>query len=313
MKTTQEGPKKPKTSYGGQAVIEGVMMRGQRSVVLSVRTPDGDIKSLQKDVHPLGAGRGFWTLPVIRGAYALWDSLSLGIEMLMKSAEIAAPEEVKPSKSAVNFSVAVAAVAAVGIFIILPGLLGPWLLSLAGVSDRIWVSLTETLIRMLLLFGYVVLVSRMEDIKRVLQYHGAEHKVVWAWEKNWDLFDPQDLSGTISLLSEKAKNESRLHPRCGTSFLFIAVLCTWLVFLFIVPQGILLKVLLRLVLLPVVGGLSYEALKLSAGREGLGWRALRAPGLLLQKLTTKEPDEEQIQVAAHSLGRLLLKERGEPL
>lgn len=301
------------TSYGGQAVIEGVMMRGRDGIVLSVRTPTGDIVSLEKDVPAPYRKKGLASLPVVRGALALWDSLSLGIEMLMKSAEIAAPQEVKPTKAAVNLSVALAVVVAVGLFIILPGIIAPWILGFFGVSGRIWISLLETALRMLILFGYVLLISRMDEIQRVLQYHGAEHKVVWAWEKNWEHIDFKDLKRTIDFLSEKARPESTLHPRCGTSFLFIAVICTWVVFLFITPGGLLLRVVARLALLPLVAGISYEVLKASAGRTGRIWKLVSLPGLLLQKLTTREPDPDQIQVAATSLGRLVLKERGDLL
>jgi len=338
--SVRRSTEKPGTSYGGQAVIEGVMMRGIAGVVLSVRGPHGDIVSLTKDAPYLSRKRKLFGLPVLRGALSLWDSLSLGIEMLMRSAEIAAPDEVRPTKTATTLSVVFALIVAVALFMVLPGLLAPWILALFGVTGRLWVSLTESSLRLLILFGYVFLVSRMEEIQRVLEYHGAEHKVVWAWEKNRKEAEnlireegssglPGSLSegsvsgspggvqaartgeGLIQFLAEKATRESRLHPRCGTSFLFIVVLCTWLVFLFVSPSSTVMKVLIRLALLPLVAGISYEVLKASAGREGLGWRLVRYPGLFLQKLTTREPDMSQLEVAATSLGLLVLKERGE--
>jgi len=353
------------TAYGGQAVIEGVMMRGARHVALSVRAPDGNIVSFVKRVRRITERRRLLRLPVIRGAFALWDSLSLGIEMLVRSAEIASPEEVRPTRGTTVLSVVVAGLFAIGLFILVPTLVTPWLLDFVGLSGQLYVSFFEALLRMLILFGYVLAVSKMEEIQRVLAYHGAEHKVVWAWEKNYiegkkiletidgnefnpknDLAEeilgnPKDLKNDCrtqheldeskgarlkdsdykkvtdnvrkmaKFLSQKASEESKLHPRCGTSFLFVAVLCTWVVFLFISPEAIMTKISLRLLVLPLVAGLAYELLKASAGRKGIVWKLIRAPGIQLQMLTTREPDAGQLEVAATSLAFLLIEERGE--
>lgn len=303
-------------SYGGQAVLEGVVMRGPRYVSLSVRKPDGEISSMTKEA-PAPSSRGaFMRVPVIRGAFAFWDSLSLGVEMLARSAEIAAPEEAKMDKKAVNLGVALGGILAVVLFIMLPAFIAPYVVGAIGVHGRVISSAIETVLRLGILVGYIALVFRMPEIQRVLMYHGAEHKTIWAWEKNYSELAQKaeqggwDIDDVAGFLAAKATSESRLHPRCGTSFLFIAVLCTWVVFLFIQMPNVAVRIALRLALLPVAAGLSYEVLKASANRTGFIWRALRAPGMGLQKLTTREPDQDQLQVAALSLAHLLEAERG---
>jgi uncharacterized protein YqhQ len=303
-------------SYGGQAVMEGVVMRGPRYVSLSVRKPEGDIFSMTKRSLSPSQKSGFMRIPVIRGAFAFWDSLSLGVEMLVKSAEVGAPEEEKPPKAAVNFGVALGAALAVGLFIMLPAAIAPYLAGALHVEGRLLSSLVEMFMRLAILVTYIALVFRMPEIRRVIEYHGAEHKTIWAWEKNYrDILDKVrnekwDMSQVVEYLSGKAGSESRLHPRCGTSFLFIVVLCTWVVFLFVNPPTILARVGIRLLLLPFAAGLSYEVLKASADKDSLFWRAIRAPGMILQSLTTREPDQGQLEVAANSLVHLVDVERG---
>lgn len=303
-------------SYGGQAVIEGVVMRGPRYVSLSVRKPEGDIFSMTKrSLSPSQKSR-FMSLPVIRGAFAFWDSLSLGVEMLIQSAEVAAPEEEKPAKAAINFGVALGAALAVGLFILLPAAIAPYLMTTLRIHGRLLSSLVETSLRLVILVSYIALVFRMAEIQRVLQYHGAEHKVIWAWERNYrDILDKVrnehwDPPQVKELLASKAGKESRLHPRCGTSFLFIVVLCTWIVFLVVTSSNIWARVGIRLLLLPFAAGLSYEVLKASADKDSLFWRLIRAPGMGLQSFTTREPDPDQLEVAADSLVTLVEVERG---
>jgi len=303
-------------SYGGQAVLEGVVMRGPTYVSLSVRKPDGDIASLTKRSPSPSQRSAFTRLPVVRGALAFMDSFTLGIEMLVKSAEIAAPSEEKPSSMAVNLGVALGVVIAIGLFILLPAAVTPYLLAWAGIEGRFISSLLETLLRFTILVGYIALVFRMPEIRRVIEYHGAEHKVIWAWERNYREMldcirnDKWDMARSIEFLVDKGARESRLHPRCGTSFLFIVVICTWLVFLFVNAPSIPARVAIRLALLPLAAGLSYEVLKLSADKTGLFWRIIRAPGMALQSMTTREPDKAQLEVAATSLMHLVEVERG---
>lgn len=303
-------------SYGGQAVIEGVVMRGPRYVSLSVRKPDGDMFSMTKLSPSPSQRSGFTRLPIVRGALAFVDSFSLGIEMLIKSAEVAAPEEEKPSNAAVNIGVGLGVALAIGLFILLPAFVTPYLLGALSIEGRFLSSLVETLMRLTVLVAYIGLVFRMPEIRRVMEYHGAEHKTIYAWERNHREVldhvrnDGWDMPRVVEFLVEKAKGQSRLHPRCGTSFLFIVVLCTWVVFLFVTPPSILARIGLRLALLPLAAGLSYEVLKASADRDGLFWRMLRAPGMGLQSMTTSEPDHAQLQVAADSLIHLVEVERG---
>lgn len=303
-------------SYGGQAVLEGVVMRGPRYVSLSVRRPDGDVASMTKKALSPSQKSAFMRLPIVRGAFAFWDSLSLGVEMLIKSAEIAEPQEAAPAKAAVTAGVAVGAALAIGLFIVLPAVLTAWVMPLLHWGGRLVTSLVETVLRMTILVSYIALVFRMQEIQRVLQYHGAEHKTIWAWEKNYrDIIEKVrmerwDASQVTRFLSERAVKESRLHPRCGTSFLFIVVLCTWIVFLFVTPPNLLARIALRLALLPVAAGLSYEALKASADRDNAFWRVIRAPGMALQSMTTKEPDVSELEIAADSLVHLLEVEGG---
>lgn len=302
-------------SYGGQAVIEGVVMRGPEFVSMSVREPGGGIVSFVKRVYSPSQRHALMRLPIVRGAFAFWDSLSIGIQMLMKSADISFPEE-KPSGTAANLSVALAAVIAVSAFIVLPAAAAPLLLRALNITGRLASSLVETLIRVAVLVGYVASISRMKEIQRVLQYHGAEHKVIWAWEKHHREINEKiylekwGVSQISEFLASKAQRESPLHPRCGTSFLFIAVLVTWLVFLFVSPESTLERVAVRLLLMPVAAGMSYEVLKASAAHGSAFWRVIKAPGMGLQSLTTKEPDAGQLEVAADSLARLVEAERG---
>ncbi len=303
-------------SYGGQAVIEGVVMRGPRFASMSVRDPSGEIVSFVKRTDSLSQNSSIWRLPVLRGALSFWESLVLGVEMLMKSADICFPEEEKAPKSVLDLSVLFAAVLAVALFIVFPAVVAPYLTGLLKVTGTFWATLVEASIRVLVLVAYIASISRMREIQRVLEYHGAEHKVIWAWEKNYreindriylEKWGVPEISDFLAL---KARGESKLHPRCGTSFLFIVALISWVLFLFITPEGVLNKVLARLLLLPVTAGLSYEFLKASAVREGVFWRLLRAPGMRLQAMTTREPDPSQIEVAADSLARLVEAERG---
>lgn len=305
-----------KPSYGGQAVIEGVMMRGPKYVSLAVRDPSGNICVKTEEVQSLSQRNWFTRLPVVRGALSLWESLTLGISKLLESAEIASPEEEKPTEGALTLSVLVAVVMALGLFIVLPSYGAQWIVDLGSISGVHWVSFIESCLRLVILVLYVFAISKMEDIQRVFEYHGAEHKVIWAFENN-QLPLGQNGNGAdhgfgdaVKLLAQKAQSESRLHPRCGTSFLFIAVLVTWVVFLFVTPESLVIRIISRIILLPVVAGLAYEVLKLSAVRSGFIWDMLKAPGMGMQKLTTKEPDLQQLEVAAVSLLSLIAEESG---
>lgn len=305
-------------SYGGQAVIEGVMMKGRRSVILAVRTPSGDIVVEADSVKMLRVHERFLAVPVLRGAVSLVDSLTVGIKAIFRSAELAFPKESeKPGgresaspKAWMLPSVVLAVALAIALFIVVPVVTTSFLLRWSGLSGRILTNFIETTIRLLILGAYIALISKAREIQRVLQYHGAEHKVIWAWETfSGDVRDllkhPEEAS---KLLRDKARSMSRVHPRCGTSFLFLAVIAGALVFSLVSPEGLLFRVVARMLLLPIVAGLAYEILKASPGKKGPVFAALRAPGLALQKMTTREPDDDEIEVAALALAHLLHRE-----
>lgn len=303
------------TSIGGQAVMEGVMMRGPYNTAVAVRKPDGDIECKVEE-NGTKTRNAFLRMPIIRGCVNFVDSLVIGMRALMWSAEfvdIEGDEEEIESKFdkwlddkfgdkikdiVIYVSIAISLVFSIGLFMILPTFLtkgveklGEIIPHMSAVTDsHLFTSLFEGIIRMMIFIGYLALVSNMSDIKRVFEYHGAEHKTIACYEAGEEL--------TV----ENIKKHKRFHPRCGTSFLLFVMIVSILLFA-LLPRVdmVILRVLMRLALLPVVAGLSYEIIKL-AGRSKnkcVGW--LSKPGLWLQKLTTREPDETQIEVAIASM------------
>jgi uncharacterized protein YqhQ len=282
-------------SYGGQAVIEGVMMRGRQSMAIAVRRPDSSIIVENKPVGTLTARYPVLGLPIIRGVVAFIETLIIGFSALMFSADQAAgmdeEEQLKPWELALTLLVAFALF--VGLFIVLPNVVAIQIQKL--IHNRVLVNLTEGIFRIAIFIAYIVAVSRLEDIQRVFQYHGAEHKVIHTFEAG------QELS------VENTKPYTILHPRCGTAFLLIVMVTMVLVYsLLLRPNTLAMRILSRLALLPVVTGISYEVIKL-AGRSNppkfIQW--IIAPGLWLQKLTCQEPDEDQIEVAITALSSVL--------
>ncbi|MDI3270402.1 MAG: DUF1385 domain-containing protein [Bacillota bacterium] len=274
--------------YGGQALIEGVMMRGPRAAAMAVRRPDGGI---EVKVEKLGqwAGRvpgGSW--PLVRGVVGLVESLAIGLGALSFSANVSSPEEEQLTPAQVRITMWISALLAVGIFVVLPtfvtGFLGRW-----GWS-HLELNMAEGLLRVVLLVGYLLLISRMAEIQRVLEYHGAEHKTIAALEAG------------APLTPLSVKRFSRFHPRCGTSYLLFVALVAVFVFSFLGWPSLFWRVTSRLILLPLVAGLAYEVLRLSArGGDALWARAVAAPGLWMQRWTTREPDEEELEVAIAAL------------
>jgi uncharacterized protein YqhQ len=279
--------------YGGQAVIEGVMIRGQKNMAVAVRDPEGKIV-----VHtePLTAGIyaspiGKW--PLVRGLIMLWDTLVLGIRTLMFSADVAlGEEEVEFSGPIAWGTIAISLIAAVTIFF-----LGP--LFLVGVIDRFIISsllsnIIEGLIRLALFLAYVFAIGFIPDIKRVFAYHGAEHKTINAYE------------GGASLEPAVVGTYTTAHSRCGTAFLLMVVFIAVLVFAFLGRPPLLLRVLSRLLLIPVIAALAYEYVKFSAAHSNNPLiNLMLKPGLALQRLTTREPDETMLEVAITALKRVL--------
>ncbi len=306
-----------KTSIGGQAVMEGVMMRGPETIATAVRKPD---KEIIVDTQPIGKVRNskILKLPVIRGCVNFVDSMVVGIKALMFSAkffdveEDGTPREEEQGKFekwldkklgsekafnvVIYLSVIFSICLSVGLFMLLPAYL-------ASFVERFWDNhylyiATEGAVRITLFILYLVLVSQMKDIKRVFMYHGAEHKSIHCYEHGEEL--------TV----ENIKKHTRLHPRCGTSFLLIVMVISIIIFFFIRFDSIWLKLLCRLVLIPVVAGISYEIIKFAGRHENWFTKLISYPGMLFQYITTREPDDSQIEVAIASLKAVIPEEKG---
>lgn len=284
-------------NVGGQAVLEGVMMRAPRSMAIAVRRPSGEIAIKREEVPPLSERYPIVKLPVLRGAVALFQSLIMGIGALNFSANEAlaeGEEKEELSSWAMGGTMAVALGFGVLLFFVLPLYLTKLLVPVIGSSNIVF-NLVDGVIRVAVFLLYILSISRMSDIQRVFQYHGAEHKTIFAFEAGEEL--------TV----ENVNRYSRLHPRCGTSFLLIVMLVSIVIFS-LIPKlwPFWMKAGARVVLLPVIAGVSYEFLKWSAknGQHPLV-KLIIAPGLALQRLTTREPDESQVEVAIRSMEEAL--------
>lgn len=302
-----------RTSIGGQALIEGVMMRGPKKQAIVVRTAEGlvtkveDIKLL-KDKYPIVG----W--PIIRGIVNFISSMANGVRALMFSAEqMPEDQQEEPSKldqwiekrfgsekaekMIISLAVIIGIGISIGLFILLPTLLAGFLDTL--IKSSLLRNLAEGVLRILIFLVYLWLATKMKDIQRVWAYHGAEHKSIFTYEKGLDL--------TV----ENARGQSRLHPRCGTSFLFIVMIVSILVFSLVSWSNVWMRMILRLLLLPVVVGLSYELLKIAGRFDNLFTRIISAPGKALQRITTAEPDDAMLEVALESLKLVIPEETGE--
>lgn len=288
--------------YGGQAVIEGVMMRGRQQVAVAVRNPQGQIVVHQEPL-PARIYRGrISRIPFLRGLVLLWDALGLGTKALMWSADVAIAEEGEEGgeKASPGFSgpvawgtIALSLALGIGIFFMLPTaashLLENWL-NLSKTTS----AFVEGLIRMGLFIGYIVAIGRLPDIQRVFAYHGAEHKTINAYEAG------------AALNPANVARFSTLHTRCGTSFLLFVLIISILLFVPLQFDEWYLRILSRLVLIPVVAGIAYEFLRFSTRHQkNVLMRALIAPGLAMQKLTTREPDLTMLEVAIAALHPVL--------
>jgi len=283
---------------GGQAVYEGVMMRGPRKMAVAVRREDGDIALWERDLPVLSGGLRFLRWPVLRGMRAIWLALVLGMQGLSKSAELfergEEDGEAEPEgRWAMALTMVLAFALGIGIFFFLPlgatQLLSRWWAPVGGSS--LLFNLLEGLIRIAVFFLYLVIISFLPDVRRFYQYHGAEHKSIFAFEDGEDL----DVAN--------ARRKSRLHPRCGTSFLMTVMVVAILAFS-LTPHEVSIweKALWRLLLIPVVAGLSFEAVRFSVRHSSAWWsRLLNLPGLVLQRLTTREPTDDQLHVALVAL------------
>ena len=303
-----------KTMCGGQALIEGIMMRGPKKQAIVVRRPDGGLEikeealKLVKDKNPV------WGLPFIRGVVNFMGAMVNGVKALMFSAEFFPEEEgeEEPSKldawlektlgSEKAYSVVVALAVimgvgfSIGLFFVLPTLL---VSLLAPVLPYYWLrSLLEGGVRIVLFLLYLILCSRMKDMKRVFAYHGAEHKTIFCYEAG------------LELTVENVRRQPKHHPRCGTSFLFVIMMVSILVFAFVRADSALTRLLSRLLLLPVVVGITYEINRYVGRHDNAVTRIMTAPGLWMQNFTTNEPDDSMIEVAIEALTRVLPEEKG---
>lgn len=291
-----------RTSIGGQAVMEGIMMKNMDQYAVAVRKPNHEIEIMHGEYKSLGERYTFCRLPIIRGVVSFGESLYIGMKTLTYSSEFFEEEETEPGKVEkfltgifgdklesvlMGVTILFSVVLALGIFMVLPFYLSELMKN--HISSYTIRTLLEGVIRVGIFLLYIWLISKMEDIKRVFMYHGAEHKTINCLEHGEDL--------TV----ENIKKYSRFHKRCGTSFMLIVMIVSIVVFLFIRVDQVALKCLLRIVLVPLIAGISYEFIRLAGRSDSKLVNALSKPGMSLQFFTTKEPDEDMIEVAIASV------------
>ena len=276
-----------KPLVGGQAVIEGVMMRGFGKVATAVREPTGNINVQVKPVNSIAEKFPILKLPFLRGSVNLIESLILGMKSLSFSAQAAGEEDEQLSDKELILTIIFAFGMAAVLFIAIPTFGAKFLHSIT--DDPFYFNLAEGFLRLAIFILYIWAISRMKDIQRVFQYHGAEHKTIFCYEAD------------LPLTVENVKKFPRLHPRCGTAFLLIVMIVSIFVFAFLGWPDLWLRILSRILLLPVVAGISYEIIRFAGRSENSLVRLAILPGLWLQYLTTREPDDSQIEVAIKSL------------
>ncbi len=287
---------KPEHFYGGQAVVEGVMMRGRDVWAVAIRRPAGDIHVESHEIDSVAKRHPILRKPFLRGVIALGQALAIGFRALSISARESAPEDEQLTSRQMAVSFVIAAVIFIGLFIVLPAATFGWVGRRIGSS--ILTNVLEGLFRVGLFLGYLLLIGRAKDIRRVFAYHGAEHKTIAAYEHD----DP--------LTPDRIGPYSTLHVRCGTNFLLIVMVTTIFVFALFGAPGLWWRIGSRLLAIPIIAGLAFELLRLGARypRSAL-MRIVMTPGLWLQKITTKPPDDGQIEVAIASFNEVLKREQ----
>lgn len=297
-----------RVKIGGQAVIEGVMMKNADKYAVAVRKPDKQIEVKVEDYVSVGSRSAFFRIPVIRGVVNFVESLVIGVKTLTYSAsfyddeeedhaqnkkeKIQTPEQKKKSDDLMMAgSVAFSLIFAIALFMMLPAFIG----EIIGkfIDSRVLMSLIEGVIRLAIFLGYVALISLMKDIQRVFMYHGAEHKTINCFEAG------------VPLTPENVKKYSRYHKRCGTSFLFIVMIISIIVFMFINADTAWMRLTIRLLLIPVIAGISYEFIMFAGRSDSKIAYILSVPGMWVQRLTTREPDLDMIEVAIASVSAVL--------
>ncbi len=285
---------------GGQAVLEGVMMRGVSVWAVAVRRPDGEIEISSEPIRPWATRHRLWRAPVLRGVVALGESLKIGFRALGISANAQLEEDEEGEREEIGgwmwgLTIVFSLVLAIGLFFVVPVGLTSLIKDKLGSPLLFW--LVEGVLRTGIFIGYIAAISRLKDLRRVFEYHGAEHKTISCYEAEDEL------------TPARAKLYSRLHPRCGTSFLLIVMVLAIFVFAPIGLPAWYWLVFSRIVGVPLIAGLSYEVIKWAGKNRRKRWvRAVMWPGLMLQNLTTREPDEEELAVAISSLQAVLARE-----
>lgn len=293
------------TPAGGQALIEGVMMKCGNSKAIAIRKPDGKISVKRQNIGGQLSKGGFRKLPFVRGVFTLIDSMVEGGKDMTYSAD-AYSEGIEEEKGKVElwlekifgdkldkvftaFSLALSVLLAVGLFIVLPTFFAKG----SAETKTAVIALREGLMKIGIFIAYLLAMSQMKDIKRVFQYHGAEHKSIFAYEKG------------LELTVENVRKMPRLHPRCGTNFMFVVILISIIIFTFVNVRTLWLRSLIKLLAFPLVSGIAYEVIRLAGKYQNAFTKAMIMPGLLMQYITTKEPDDGQIEVAIASLKAVL--------
>ena len=297
---------KKMTSIGGQALLEGIMMRGPEKTAMAVRNPEGEIVM---EVEPTkGTNRAkFFKLPVVRGIFNMYDSLSCGYKYLMRSAEIAGIDEPEDKTKEPTFwdklfeklmmpiAVVLAMVLGVGLFMYLPAQLFSWLqMAFPALEGQFFLrSAFEGVIRIAIFVGYVAATALMKDIRRTYMYHGAEHKTIACYEAG------------LPLTVENIRPQCRLHPRCGTSFLILMLIVGIIISMFIRIENPVLRTAIKLLTFPITVGIGYELIKLAGRKNNLFTRIISKPGQWLQLITTREPDDDMIECAIRAMEEVI--------
>ncbi|MBV1818315.1 DUF1385 domain-containing protein [Clostridium cochlearium] len=293
---------KKQCNVGGQAVMEGVMMRGTRGIATAVRKSDGEIVMDIQQFTPYSKRNKFFSMPIIRGFISLIESLVIGIKTLNYSASFFEEDDEKSKFNIwiekkfgeradniiITIVMCVSFFISVGLFVVLPTVIAN-LFKKLGVESSLVLNIIEGIIRVGIFLSYIYIIGKMDDINRFFQYHGAEHKTIFCYESSEEL------------TAENVKKHSRFHPRCGTNFLFLVMIVSIIIFSFTGWNSLLERMMYRIILIPVVSGTTYEIIKWLGKSQSKIAKIIAAPGLALQRLTTREPDTSQIEVAIKAL------------
>lgn len=289
-------------TVGGQALIEGVMMQSKEKRAIAIRKVDGEIVIKKNKIKSWISEKKIDKIPFIRGTFILIENMIEGINSLNYSSEFFIDEDGEEDKFdlflkrifkdkvndvVVGLSMILALLLSVGLFVLTPTFLGGLFSNI--ISNKVILNLVEGIIRILILFAYIVIISKNKDIERTFQYHGAEHKAVYCYENN------------LELTVENARKFTTLHPRCGTNFLFIVMSTSIILFSFFGWPNPLIRVIMRIICIPIVAGISYEIIRFLGKYNNKLTKIVAYPGMMLQKFTTKEPDDSQLEVALAAL------------